>query len=89
MTYYILFFIEVGTRVYWGGMTHHPDADWMEQVARNACGPQKQESSLCSLLHQAVFVVQATKHRFLRNAETGWQLVSVAARRNFVLGRFR
>jgi hypothetical protein len=31
------FFIEVGTRrVYLGGITRHPNADWMEQVARNA-----------------------------------------------------
>ena len=37
LTYYILFFIEIGTRrVYLGGITRHPDADWMEQVARNA-----------------------------------------------------
>jgi hypothetical protein len=37
VTYYILFFIEIGTRrVCLGGITRHPDADWMEQVARNA-----------------------------------------------------
>jgi hypothetical protein len=37
VTYYILFSIEIGTRrVYLGGITRHPDADWMEQVARNA-----------------------------------------------------
>ena len=37
VTYYILFFIEVGTRrVCLGGITRHPDAGWMEQVARNA-----------------------------------------------------
>ena len=37
MTYYILFFIEIGTRrVSLAGITRHPDADWMEQVARNA-----------------------------------------------------
>jgi hypothetical protein len=44
--------------------------------------------SLSGLLNQAVFVMQAARHRFLRNTEIGWQLVSVAARRNFVLGRF-
>ena len=44
---------------------------------------------LSGLLHQAVFVVQATEHRRLRNAETRWQLVSMAAGRNFVLGGFR
>jgi len=37
VTYYVLFFIEVGCRrVSLGGITRHPDACWMEQVARNA-----------------------------------------------------
>jgi len=37
ITYYILFFIEVGSRrVSLGGITRHPDSCWMEQVARNA-----------------------------------------------------
>ena len=37
VTYYVLFFIAVGSRrVYLGGITRHPDAGWMEQVARNA-----------------------------------------------------
>ena len=37
VTYYVLFFIEVGSRrVSLGGITCHPDSCWMEQVARNA-----------------------------------------------------
>ena len=37
VTYYVLFFIEVGSRrVSLGGITRHPDSGWMEQVARNA-----------------------------------------------------
>src|SRR4029077_907159 len=37
VTYYVLFFIEVGSRrVSLGGITRHPDTYWMEQVARNA-----------------------------------------------------
>jgi len=37
ITYYILFFIEIGSRrVSLGGITRHPDSCWMEQVARNA-----------------------------------------------------
>jgi hypothetical protein len=37
VTYYVLFFIAVGTRrVCLGGITRHPDAGWMEQVARTA-----------------------------------------------------
>ena len=37
VTYYVLFFIEIGTRrVSLGGITRHPDSCWMEQVARNA-----------------------------------------------------
>ena len=36
-TYYILFFIELETRrVTLGGITQHPTAAWMEQMARNA-----------------------------------------------------
>src|ERR1700730_4422297 len=37
VTYYVLFFIELGSRrVSLGGITRHPDSCWMEQVARNA-----------------------------------------------------
>ena len=37
ITYYILFFIEIGRRrVSLGGITRSPDSCWMEQVARNA-----------------------------------------------------
>jgi hypothetical protein len=37
VTYYVLFFIAVGTRrVCLGGITRHPDAGWMEQVTGNA-----------------------------------------------------
>ena len=37
VTYYVPFFIEIGTRrVSLGGITRHPDASFMEQVARNA-----------------------------------------------------
>jgi Homeodomain-like domain len=37
ITYYVLFFIEIGSRrVSLGGITRHPDCCWMEQVARNA-----------------------------------------------------
>jgi putative transposase len=37
VTYYVLFFIEVGSRrVSLGGITRHPDSCWMEQIARNA-----------------------------------------------------
>ena len=37
ITYYVLFFIEIGSRrVSLGGITPRPDSCWMEQVARNA-----------------------------------------------------
>ncbi len=37
VTYYVLFFIEIGSRRVWlGGITSHPDSAWMEQVSRNA-----------------------------------------------------
>jgi hypothetical protein len=35
-TFYILFFIHLNTRkIVLGGITEHPDGDWVEQVARN------------------------------------------------------
>src|SRR5215831_17251378 len=37
VTYYVLFFIQVGSRrVRLGGITRHPESSWMQQVARNA-----------------------------------------------------
>jgi hypothetical protein len=37
VTYYVLFFIELNSRRVWlGGIARHPDACFMEQVARNA-----------------------------------------------------
>jgi hypothetical protein len=37
ITYYILFFIEIGSRRVWlGGITRYSDLCWMEQLARNA-----------------------------------------------------
>jgi transposase InsO family protein len=36
VTYYVLFFLHVGSRrVYIAGMTPHPNASWMTQIARN------------------------------------------------------
>jgi hypothetical protein len=36
VTYYVLFFIHLGSqRVSLAGITDHPDASWMSQVARN------------------------------------------------------
>jgi transposase len=36
ITYYILFFIQIGSRkVHIAGMTPHPDENWMKQIARN------------------------------------------------------
>jgi hypothetical protein len=37
VTYYVLFFLEIGSRrESLGGVTRHPDSCWLEQVARNA-----------------------------------------------------
>ena len=37
MTYYVLFFIHLGSRrVDIAGITIHPDEPWMRQIARNA-----------------------------------------------------
>jgi hypothetical protein len=36
VTYYVLFFIQIESRRVWlGGITRHPDVEWMAQVARN------------------------------------------------------
>jgi putative transposase len=36
MTYYVLFFIHLESRrICLAGVTHHPDQEWMEQMARN------------------------------------------------------
>ena len=38
-TFYILFFIHIGTRrVVVGGITQHPKEEWVNQVARNVTG---------------------------------------------------
>lgn len=40
-TYYVLFFVQLESRrVNLAGMTRHPDAVWMEQMARNAIDPE-------------------------------------------------
>jgi transposase InsO family protein len=37
VTYYVLFTIELATRKVWiGGITTHPDTNWMLQIGRNA-----------------------------------------------------
>ena len=52
VTYYVLFFIEVGTRrVSLGGITRHPDSCWMEQVARNATMQDSGYRNGCHYLH--------------------------------------
>ena len=60
-----------------------------EDIPLARCRPQKQNSSLSDLLHQAVLMMQAAKHRHLHNAVTGGQLVSVIAGRNAVLAGLR
>jgi putative transposase len=40
-TYYVLFFVQLESRrVNLAGITRHPDAVWMEQMARNAIDPE-------------------------------------------------
>ena len=39
ITYYVLFFIHIGTRrIVLGGISAHPNGEWMAQVARNITG---------------------------------------------------
>jgi putative transposase len=53
VTYYVLFFMEIGSRsVSWGGIMRHPDSAWMQQVARNATMEQTGYLNGCRyLLH--------------------------------------
>ena len=51
-TYYVLFFIQLETRrVTLGGITQHPTAAWMEQMARNATDEEGGLRSVQYLLH--------------------------------------
>ena len=56
--------------------------------ASNPCGPQKQRARLSGILHQAILMMQAAKHRRLHNAVAAC-LVPVGARWNFALVGFR
>jgi hypothetical protein len=51
-TYYVLFFIQLETRrVTLGGVTQHPTAAWMEQMARNATDEEGGLPCVQYLLH--------------------------------------
>ncbi len=52
ITYYVLFFIQVGTRkVVIAGITPHPHGDWMAQIARNLTGFNGELSGATLLIH--------------------------------------
>lgn len=52
VTYYVLFFINVETRkVFIGGMTPHPNGDWMAQIARNISGFDGELADAKYLIH--------------------------------------
>jgi hypothetical protein len=53
------------------------------------CGPQEFNPSLCSLLFQAIFVMQPTENQRRFNAVTGGKPVPMDAGRNLGLGRLR
>ena len=71
VTYYILFFIEIGPRrVCLGGITRHPDAAWMEQVARNATMQDTGYLNACRyLLHDR-------DQKFCRQSGKPWRRVA-------------
>jgi transposase InsO family protein len=51
-TYYILFFIHIGTRrVVVGGITRHPNQEWVNQIARNVTGMGGELASARYLIH--------------------------------------
>src|ERR1700683_2492818 len=62
----------------------HPTKEWPRECEieitggvqkwTDTCRPQKQNSSLSGLLHQATLMMQAAKHRGLHNTVTGGSL---------------
>jgi len=52
VTYYVLFFIHLESRrVVLGGLTPHPDAAWMQQIARNVSGFDGELAGARYLIH--------------------------------------
>jgi transposase InsO family protein len=59
VTYYVLFFIHVGSRkVYIGGITRNPTDDWMRQAARNVT------STDCGLLAKCRYLLRDRDTKF-------------------------
>ena len=47
ITYYVLFFIHIGTRkVQIAGVTPHPDEEWMKQIARNVTMADRRKAQI-------------------------------------------
>jgi len=52
ITFYVLFFIQIQTRkIVLGGITAHPDSEWMAQVARNLTGWDGELETARYLIH--------------------------------------
>ena len=52
VTFYVLFFIQIKTRkIVLGGITAHPDSEWMAQVARNLTGWDGELENAKYLIH--------------------------------------
>jgi len=71
------------------GIAHAEERRELLKDSAGGCRPQKEKLSLSCLLHQAILMMQAAKHRRLHNTVTGGQLVSVVAGRNTALVGFR
>src|SRR6516225_11257291 len=60
-----------------------PGIMWLEKEMM-PCGPQKKDPSLCSLLHEPIFMMQAAEYGSFHNSVAERQTVSVLVGRNLV-----
>ena len=74
VTFYILFFIHVGTRkVYLGGITTNPTDGWMKQAARNLT------MSGCAIFDKCRYLIRDRDTKFTSGFDMTFQSVGIKA----------